>query len=110
MSEHWIKVAQLGDVPEEGTLLVSCGAEPVCLYNLGGKIHATHDVCTHGQASLADGFISGENIECPLHQGLFHIPTGKAVGVPCTVDIKVYPVKIEDGAVYLTAPFPQPSV
>jgi naphthalene 1,2-dioxygenase system ferredoxin subunit len=101
MSENWIKVANASDVPEDGTLLVSLGAEPVCLYNLNGEIFATHDTCTHGQASLADGFIEGEEIECPLHQGKFHIATGKAVGVPCTEDIRTYAVKIENGAVLL---------
>ena len=50
---------------------------------------------------LADGFIEGEEIECPLHQGKFHIATGKAVGVPCIEDIRVYAVKVEDGAVLL---------
>src|SRR5436309_26529 len=88
MSENWIKVADTSDVPEDGTLLVNLGAEPVCLYKLGGKIFATHDTCTHGQASLADGFIEGEEIECPLHQGKFHIATGKAVGAPCTEELK----------------------
>jgi len=101
MSENWIKVANASDVPEDGTLLVNLGAEPVCLYNLAGTIFATHDTCTHGQASLADGFIEGEEIECPLHQGKFHIATGKAVGVPCTEDIRTYAVKIENGAVLL---------
>src|SRR5436190_5375925 len=95
MSENWIKVASASDVPEDGTLLANLGAEPVCLYNLGGKIFATHDTCTHGQASLADGFIEGEEIECPLHQGKFHIATGKAVGAPCTEDIRTYVVRIE---------------
>jgi naphthalene 1,2-dioxygenase system ferredoxin subunit len=104
MSSNWIKVAIVDDVPEDGTLQVGLGTEPVCLYKLGGKIYATHDTCTHGQASLADGFIDGENIECPLHQGLFHIATGRAVGVPCHIDIKVYPVKIEDGAVFVAEP------
>ena len=101
MSENWIKVANASDVPEDGTLLVNLGAEPVCLYNLAGEIFATHDTCTHGQASLADGFIDGEEIECPLHQGKFHIATGKAVGEPCTEDIRAYAVKIEGGAVLL---------
>jgi len=101
MNETWIKVAAASDVPEDGTLLVNLGAEPVCLYNLAGKIFATHDVCTHGQASLADGFIEGEEIECPLHQGKFHIPSGKATVAPCTEGIRTYAVKIENGAVLL---------
>src|SRR3979411_549566 len=101
MSQNWIKVADASDVPEDGTLLVSLGAEPVCLYNLAGKIFATHDTCTHGQASLADGFIEGEEIACPLHQGKFPIATGKAVGVPSIVSLRPDCVKIENGAVLL---------
>lgn len=101
MTQNWTKVATAADVPEDGTLLVDVGAEPICLYNLAGRIYATHGTCTHGQASLADGFVDGENIECPLHQGSFHIPTGKVMGVPCRVDIKVYPVKVEGGDVFV---------
>ena len=101
MSDTWTKVADMADVPEDGTLLVDLGTTPVCLYNLGGKIYATHDTCTHGMASLADGFVDGENIECPLHQGLFHIPTGKAVGAPCKIDLQSIAVKIDGAAILI---------
>lgn len=96
----WIEVAKQGDVPEGGTFPVRVNGEPVCLYNLGGEIYATHDTCSHGQASLADGFMLDEGlIECPLHQGTFDIKTGKAVGAPCKIDIRVFVVKIEGGSV-----------
>jgi nitrite reductase/ring-hydroxylating ferredoxin subunit len=97
----WVEVAKASEVPEDGTFRTFLGDQPVCLYNLGGTIYATHDTCTHGQASLADGFIEGEDIECPLHQGKFHSPTGKAVGAPCTEDIRSFAVKVENGAVLL---------
>jgi naphthalene 1,2-dioxygenase system ferredoxin subunit len=101
-NERWTEVAKLEDVPDEGTLQVYLGDEPVCLYNLGGEIHATHDTCTHGQASLSEGFILEEQlIECPLHQGTFDIRTGQAVGLPCKDPIRVYEVKVESGAVFL---------
>ena len=74
---------------------------PVAVYNCAGVLYATHDTCTHGQASLADGFIEGEEIECPLHQGRFHIATGRAVGIPCIDDVRSYAVKIENGAVLI---------
>ena len=102
MSDGWTRVAKIDEVPEGGTLLVDLGPEPVCLYNLGGKIYATHDTCSHGQASLADGFVvDGDKIECPLHQGTFDIATGRAIGIPCKVDIRTYQVKVEAGAVHI---------
>jgi nitrite reductase/ring-hydroxylating ferredoxin subunit len=103
MSE-WVEVAKVEEVPEDGTFRTFLGAEPLCLYHTGGRIYATHDTCTHGQASLADGFIDGDRIECPLHQGMFEIATGRAVGAPVTVDIRVYPVKVENGAVLVREP------
>lgn len=104
MSETWIRVAQAAAVPEDGTFLVEVGSEPICLYNVAGKVYATHDHCTHAQVSLADGFVCGEHIECPLHQGQFHIPTGKAVGIPCTIDLQTYETKVEQGAIYVKVP------
>ena len=97
----WQEVAALADVPADGTLLVEVGNDPVCLYNVDGEIYATHDTCTHGQASLADGFLVEGLIECPLHQGTFDVRTGKAVGAPCKIDIKAYPVKVEGGKVFV---------
>jgi naphthalene 1,2-dioxygenase system ferredoxin subunit len=101
MPEKWTKVADVSEVPEDGTFRVYLGDAPICLYNLGGEIFATHDVCTHGQASLADGFVDGGEIECPLHQGKFDIRTGKATAPPCTVDIRSYPVRLRGGAILL---------
>jgi nitrite reductase/ring-hydroxylating ferredoxin subunit len=98
---QWERVAAAADVPEDGTLPVRFRGEPVCLYNVGGRIYATHDTCTHEDASLADGFIVEGKIECPLHQGMFDIATGRAVAEPCTIDLKVYLTKIENGEVLL---------
>lgn len=98
---EWVRVAAAADVPEDGTLPVRFRGEPVCLYNFGGRIYATHDRCTHEEASLADGFIVEGKIECPLHQGMFDIATGKAVAEPCSIDLKVYLTKVENGQVLL---------
>lgn len=94
MSEEWITVATLDEIADGEMLLVEVGGEEVCLYNLGGSICATQNVCTHGQASLAEGFIEGDCIECPLHQGLFDIRTGKAMKAPATENLRVYPVEV----------------
>ena len=73
------------------------GGCPLAIYNVEGRFYATADGCTHGDASLATGeIVDGDLIECPVHQGQFHIPTGQAVGFPCEVDIRTYRV-IEEG-------------
>ena len=36
-----------------------------------GEILAIDDTCSHQQASLADGWLEGCEIECPLHSSRF---------------------------------------
>jgi nitrite reductase/ring-hydroxylating ferredoxin subunit len=102
MSVPWIPIAKVADVPEEtGTLRVSHGGEAVCLYLVDDKVCATQDRCPHGNASLSEGYIVDGMIECPLHQGMFDIATGVVKTPPCTVNLITYPVKVEDGVIYL---------
>lgn len=98
-----VRVASVTDVPEGGTLLVEVSGEPVCLYKLDGVMYATHDTCTHEEASLADGFVEGECIECPLHQALFHIPTGEVRAGPATTNVRVYRVAIDGDDILVSA-------
>lgn len=95
----WIPVAAVAEVPEGQALAVAVDGEAVCLYNLAGTVYATQDTCTHEEASLADGYIDGDCIECPLHQALFHIPTGAARTAPASVALRIYPVRIHAGTI-----------
>lgn len=104
VAERWVSVAPADAVPEGGTLQVSVDGEAVCLYNLEGAIYATQDVCTHAHAHLSDGFIDGDCIECPLHQALFHIPTGAVRSEPATEPLRVFPVRVVGGAIEVRAP------
>ncbi|NLY33327.1 MAG: non-heme iron oxygenase ferredoxin subunit [Alcaligenaceae bacterium] len=101
---NWVAVGTPAEIsPDTGTLRVVVEGEAVCLYKLeDGSIHATQDRCTHGNASLAEGYIEDGLIECPLHQGCFDIRTGEAVTAPCKVPIKVYPIKIENDTIYVS--------
>src|SRR3546814_8090439 len=75
---EWHRVASTSDIPEEDVIRVEVGALAIALYRVKGEYYATDDCCTHQEARLSDGFVIGDVIECPLHQGRFHIPTGKA--------------------------------
>lgn len=78
--------------------------QPIAIYNIAGRFYATNDRCTHGAASLAEGLLDGETIECDLHFGAFHVPTGKPVAPPCSEPLQTFPVTVRDGTVVLTLP------
>ena len=68
--------------------------DPVVLINFDGDFYALTDTCTHEDASLSDGEISGDEIECPLHGGAFEIRTGLPAGFPVVVPARIYPVRV----------------
>lgn len=98
-----IRLCPVAEVPqgEIRKAILPDGTE-IALYNVEGRIHATADRCTHGEASLSEeGTILGGTVECSWHFGAFDIATGKAVAMPCTDALRVYPVTIIDGFIHV---------
>ena len=55
---------------------------PIALWRTDdGAVYAIDDTCTHQDASLADGWLEGCAVECPLHASRFDLRTG-AVDAP----------------------------
>jgi len=101
MSTQWTDAAAVADVPEEDVIGMDVAGRDIALYSVEGQIYATDNLCTHGNARLCDGFVDGHEIECPLHQGKFDVRNGQPTCAPVTEAIRSYPVKIEDGRVWL---------
>jgi nitrite reductase/ring-hydroxylating ferredoxin subunit len=102
MAERFVTVAKVGDLGPGEMMYVEVDDEPVCLINLDGEYHAINDVCTHQEASLSDGEIQGDEIECPLHGGAFNIRTGEPVSFPVVVPIEKYRVRVEGDEVQVS--------
>ena len=95
------------DVTAEADLFEGAGiaAEPVghdiALFSIDAWVFASDNLCTRGHARLCDGYIEGHDIECPIHQGKFDVHTGAPTCGPATDPLRLWPVKIEAGRVYL---------
>ncbi len=103
---EWHNVARLDEILDDEPRGVRIGDRLIALYKVGGEVYATDDVCTHEFAQLSDGFIEGDEIECPLHQAHFNILTGKATAAPATEDIATFPVRVEGDEVLVGVPKP----
>ena len=96
-------VASVADLNPGEMMYVEVGDEPVCLINLDGDFYAISDLCTHEEASLSDGEIVGDEIECPLHGGAFDIRTGQPTAFPVVVPVETYRVRIVGDEVQVAA-------
>ena len=52
---EWIDAAGVDDVPQDDVIGMLVGGRDMALYNAGGEIFATDNICTHGQARLCEG-------------------------------------------------------
>ncbi len=73
----------------------------IAVTNISGNYYAFADECTHARCSLSEGFLQGLSIECPCHGARFDITSGAVEALPATEPIKVYPVKVEGGRVFV---------
>jgi nitrite reductase/ring-hydroxylating ferredoxin subunit len=99
MSEIEYRVCTAADVPVNTIRRFEIDGRPIAIYNIDNVFYATDDTCTHGLASLAAGELDGDVVECNLHFGAFHVPTGKPVGAPCSVPLQVYRTEVHEGEV-----------
>ena len=66
---------------------------PVCVVKVADEVFAVADTCTHSDASLSEGEVTGNKIECWLHGAEFDLKTGKALTPPATEALKTFNVK-----------------
>jgi naphthalene 1,2-dioxygenase system ferredoxin subunit len=92
--EGWVKAAARTDLAEGDVLGLVVAGHELALYDLDGTLYATDDVCTHAYARLSDGYLDGDEIECPLHAGRFDVKTGAATAPPCIDPVKTYPIRL----------------
>ncbi|HET91653.1 MAG TPA: Rieske (2Fe-2S) protein [Chloroflexi bacterium] len=112
----WIKVLSQTDLPAGSRQLVKAGGRDVLLVHHNGHIYAIANRCPHLGASLARGELTGDNaIVCPRHRSAFDLETGdvkawspwppafgRMLGaVRREQALSVYPIKVEDGEIWI---------
>ena len=95
------KICAISDVTEGAVKRFEIGDNVIAIYNVGGSFYATDNECTHGAASLADGILEDDIIECTLHFGAFNVKTGEAVQAPCFTALRTYKVVVQEGQVHV---------
>jgi nitrite reductase (NADH) small subunit len=103
----WFKAAKVSDFPENGGACVRYQDQQIAVFNFTRRRewYACQNMCPHKmQMALSRGMIgSHENepkVACPFHKKTFSLATGECLNAD-EENIKVYPVKVEDGYVYI---------
>ena len=96
-----ISVCPLDDLPPGEAVRVEADV-PLAVFNVDGELFAIDDTCTHQDASLADGWLEGCEVECPLHASKFDLRTGEVDAPPAKTGVRTHAVTVDDGQIYVT--------
>lgn len=97
----WTMAFPSADLSEGEMKQFSGTSETILFCKVDGNVYAVQDTCTHDTWSLADGFLEDGIVECSLHFAKFCVKTGRVKALPACEALKVFPVKIEDGDIFV---------
>lgn len=93
-------ICRVEEVSEDEPLRVELpDGHVLAVYQWQGEYYCTDDLCSHGEASLAEGYVENGEIFCPYHMGSFCIKTGAPRAAPCSVPVAAYAVTVVDGEI-----------
>jgi len=101
MSDNWIEVGKIDDIPLLGSRVVQSPEGEIALFrNSENEVFALRNRCPHKGGPLSDGLVSGRRVTCPMHNWVLEMESGSAVAPDegCT---PAYPVKVDGDVIYL---------
>lgn len=96
----WIDIGHIDDIPLRGARVVKTPVGCVGLFRTGeAEVFAASNSCPHKGGPLSEGIVHGQKVTCPLHNWVFDLNTGAAVGEDAR--IATYPVRLDAGRILL---------
>ncbi|MFN2613885.1 MAG: non-heme iron oxygenase ferredoxin subunit [Actinomycetota bacterium] len=96
-----VLVGKAADLQPGMAVRVALDGRPVAVFKVGDDFFAIGDTCTHEEASLSEGYVEDDIVECPKHGAMFHIPTGAVRSLPATKDEPTFRTVLEGDELYV---------
>jgi nitrite reductase (NADH) large subunit len=107
---RWVNVGCVDDFPHDGGAAIKYGKVQIAVFRFSnsGAWYACQNMCPHKRAFVLSRGITGTQgntpkVACPLHKKTFSLETGECLSDE-SYSVKVFPVKVERGEVYLLLP------
>lgn len=92
----FVTIAQVSELTDDLPLAVDVDDElVVAIVRHEGELFAIEDVCSHGNVPLSEGDVEDGAVECYLHGSRFDLATGKALNLPATQPVRVFPIRTQ---------------
>ncbi|MCB1755944.1 MAG: nitrite reductase small subunit NirD [Gammaproteobacteria bacterium] len=98
---NWTEIARLEDIPKLGARVVKTQTVNIAVFRTrDDQVFALKDECPHRKGPLSQGIVHDTTVTCPLHNWKIDLASGEA-RAPDQGCSRSFPVKVENGLVYL---------
>jgi 3-phenylpropionate/trans-cinnamate dioxygenase ferredoxin subunit len=94
-------VASTGQIREGVVRRILVGGVEIAVFRFRGRVFALSNFCTHEGCRLSNGRVTEQGLRCGCHGSLFNAETGEPTRPPAERPLAVFPVKEEDGRVWI---------
>jgi nitrite reductase (NADH) large subunit len=113
VNTRWVRVAKVDEMPLDGGVNYKHGEVQIAVFRFAARneLYATQNMCPHKQDMVLSRGILGDQagepkVACPLHKKTFALKTGECL-TGDELSIRTFPVKEENGEVFVELPPPQ---
>lgn len=103
ISETWMDIGALDDIPRQGARVLKTARGCVAVFrSADDRVFALDDRCPHKGGPLSEGIVHGHRVTCPLHNWVFDMASGRAEGADAG-QVATYAVKVAGGRIVIDA-------
>lgn len=101
MSQTWVAIGDLTDIPVLGARCVKNGDMTIAVFrSADNQIFAIEDKCPHKNGPLSQGIMHDNCVTCPLHNWVISLETGEAQGAD-EGRVRSFPVRLDGETILL---------
>lgn len=101
--EDWVRVADVAQFRRGRGRQVDVDGLKIAVFRDGERWFAVDDKCPHMGASLSDGTLFGDQLQCVWHEWRYDTHTGKCPVRPWAC-VRVHEVRVDGGSVFVRRP------
>ena len=99
----WIEIGTIDAIPRRGSRCVNTPAGKIAVFRTQeDQVFAIENRCPHKHGPLSEGIVHGASVTCPLHNWVFDLATGKALGAD-EGQVRTYAVDVVDGRIFMAS-------
>lgn len=98
-----VRVCKADELKPGMVTRVDADGTPIAVFNVAGEFFAIGDTCSHEEASLSEGYVEDDIVECPKHGAAFFIPTGEPRSLPATRPVPRFQTVVDGDDLFVEA-------